>query len=231
MWSHRVRQPPARAGPERKEACPGCGLVFREATVLPALGHDMVDHTILAPTCTTDGMQQSVCSRCELIGPLKSVPATGHDMQTRTVLAPTCTAAGMEQEGLHALRRDRCADESARARPRLYGRRDGADVRNAGLHDATCGRCGDHFTDSYIAPHGPHLRRRRRDARADLHPRGRDDLHLLLRQDSHGADREAGAQLCAADRRADVHGAWLHGLCLRALRRPDDGRLCPRAGP
>ena len=66
--------------------------------MLPALGHDMVDHTILAPTCTTDGMQQSVCSRCELIGPLKSVPATGHDMQTRTVLAPTCTAAGMEQE-------------------------------------------------------------------------------------------------------------------------------------
>ena len=99
-------------------------------------------------------MQQSVCSRCELIGPLKSVPATGHDMQTRTVLAPTCTAAGMEQEVC-----THCGETGALTNLPALGHDYAAVVteptcETPGFTTHTCGRCGDHFTDSYIAPTG-----------------------------------------------------------------------------
>lgn len=218
-------------GLSESEACPGCGLVFREATVLPALGHDMVDHTILAPTCTTDGMQQSVCSRCELIGPLKSVPATGHDMQTRTVLAPTCTAAGMEQEVC-----THCGETGALTNLPALGHDYAAVVteptcETPGFTTHTCGRCGDHFTDSYIAPTGHTYG----DGVVTREPTCTREGEMTYTCSCGKTHTEPIAKLAHSYVpqivEPDVHGAWLHGLCLRALRRPDDGRLCPRAGP
>ena len=152
MWSRRVRRPPAEPGLSESEALPGCGLVFREATVLPALGHDMVNHTILARPARRTACSRSVCSRCELIGPLKSVPATGHDMKTAPSLPrPARLRAWSRKVCTH------CGETGALTNLPALGHDYAAVVteptcETPSFTTHTCGRCGDRLPLTFIAP-------------------------------------------------------------------------------
>ena len=82
----------------------GCGDAYTEA--IPALGHDMVTDTAVAPTCTATGLTEgSHCTRCDHKVAQEEVPALGHDMVVDKAVAPTCTATGLT-EGSHCSRCD-----------------------------------------------------------------------------------------------------------------------------
>lgn len=104
-------------------------------------------------------------------------------------------------------------------------------MRNAGLHDAHLRAAAIHFTDSYIAPTGHTYG----DGVVTREPTCTREGEMTYTCSCGKTHTEPIAKLAHSYVpqivEPDVHGAWLHGLCLRALRRPDDGRLCPRAGP
>ncbi len=65
----------------------------RESKVLPALGHEEIPHSALAPTCTQVGWNAYVtCSRCDYTT-YEELAATGHS-HTAVVTEPTCTEKG-----------------------------------------------------------------------------------------------------------------------------------------
>lgn len=85
------------AGNETGIVCEKCGAIVKEALVIEALGHDWVDSgKSVAPTCTTEGLDDYKCSRCTEV---KSgvVPATGH-LNTETVpgTPADCTLSGVQ---------------------------------------------------------------------------------------------------------------------------------------
>ena len=77
-------------------SCKLCGQIYEMGDSIPALGHDFVN-TVIAPTCTTDGYTEHLCSRCQHLEYSDTIAATGHkadSVEFENVVAATCTAAG-----------------------------------------------------------------------------------------------------------------------------------------
>ena len=74
--------------------CATCDTELSRTTItVEALGHDLVEHSAKAPTCTEIGWNAYVtCSRCEYTT-YAEIPATGHS-HNAVVTAPTCTEEG-----------------------------------------------------------------------------------------------------------------------------------------
>ena len=78
--------------------CATCDTELTRTTIIvDALGHDLVEHSAKAPTCTEIGWNTYVtCSRCDYTT-YAEIPATGHTESAVVVennVAPTCTATG-----------------------------------------------------------------------------------------------------------------------------------------
>lgn len=82
----------------------------------------------------------------------------------------------------------------------------------------TCTLCASSYTDGYSPPPANKFRQRYRHQGAHLHERGREDLHLLLRPDSHGAHRPHPPQLYPPGDKAYLHRNGLHDLRLHLRR-------------
>ena len=69
----------------------------RNTIIVPALGHDYIDHAAKAPTCTEIGWNAyQTCSRCDYTT-YKEIPATGHTKgQSHGTVQPTCTTEGYD---------------------------------------------------------------------------------------------------------------------------------------
>ena len=88
---------PATCTEDGSESCvwndPVCGE-FRFDAVIPALGHDFVDHEAQAPTCTESGWEAYLtCTRCDYTN-YEEIPALGHDLVDHEAQAATCTEPG-----------------------------------------------------------------------------------------------------------------------------------------
>ena len=78
--------------------CATCGKVLASQTVIPALGHDMGQWTIIEnPTCTTIGIQSRHCNRCDH-SEEEVMDALGHNLgQWEIIKESTCTEDGRRQ--------------------------------------------------------------------------------------------------------------------------------------
>lgn len=85
--------------------CATCDTELSRTTIIvDALGHDLVEHSTKAPTCTEIGWNTYVtCSRCDHTT-YAEIPATGHS-HNAVVTAPTCTEQGYTTHTCH------CGDE------------------------------------------------------------------------------------------------------------------------
>lgn len=83
-------------GYEGKEYCSVCNTTIKERTIIPATGHQWgAWRTTLAKTCTTDGKEERVCSKCSEKEE-RTIPATGHTPKKEEGVAATCTNNGHE---------------------------------------------------------------------------------------------------------------------------------------
>lgn len=85
--------------------CATCDTELSRTTItVDALGHELVEHSAKAPTCTEIGWNTYVtCSRCGYTT-YAETPATGHS-HNAVVTAPTCTEQGYTTHTCH------CGDE------------------------------------------------------------------------------------------------------------------------
>lgn len=74
--------------------CKKCDKVFDQWQVIPALGHDY-QVTTVEPTCTENGCDLYMCSRCGKTKQDKETEPLGHDFVVTTV-PPTCLELGYE---------------------------------------------------------------------------------------------------------------------------------------
>ena len=83
-------------GYKGREYCSVCNTTIKERTIIPATGHQWGEwHTALAKTCTTDGKEERVCSKCSEKEE-RTIPATGHTPKKEEGVAATCTNNGHE---------------------------------------------------------------------------------------------------------------------------------------
>lgn len=83
-------------GYKGREYCSVCNTTIKERTIIPATGHQWDEwHTALAKTCTTDGKEERVCSKCSEKEE-RTIPATGHTPKKEEGVAATCTNNGHE---------------------------------------------------------------------------------------------------------------------------------------
>lgn len=83
-------------GYKGREYCSVCNTTIKERTIIPATGHQWGEwHTALAKTCTTDGKEERVCSKCSEKEE-RTIPATGHTIKKEEGVAATCTNDGHE---------------------------------------------------------------------------------------------------------------------------------------
>ena len=83
-------------GYEGREYCSVCNTTIKERTIIPATGHQWGEwHTALDKTCTTDGKEERVCSKCSEKEE-RTIPATGHTLKKEEGAAATCTKDGHE---------------------------------------------------------------------------------------------------------------------------------------
>lgn len=83
-------------GYKGREYCSVCNTTIKERTIIPATGHQWGEwHTALAKTCTTDGKEERVCSKCSEKEE-RTIPATGHTHKKEEGVAATCTNDGHE---------------------------------------------------------------------------------------------------------------------------------------
>lgn len=83
-------------GYKGREYCSVCNTTFKERTIIPATGHEWGEwKTTLAQTCTTDGKEERVCSKCSEKEE-RTIPATGHTPKKEEGVAATCTNGGHE---------------------------------------------------------------------------------------------------------------------------------------
>lgn len=83
-------------GYDGREYCSVCNTTIKERTIIPATGHQWGEwHTALAKTCTTDGKEERVCSKCSEKEE-RTIPATGHTLKKEEGVAATCTNDGHE---------------------------------------------------------------------------------------------------------------------------------------
>lgn len=81
-------------GYDGREYCSVCNTTIKERTIIPATGHQWGEwHTALAKTCTTDGKEERVCSKCSEKEE-RTIPATGHDVKLVGAKDSTCTSKG-----------------------------------------------------------------------------------------------------------------------------------------
>lgn len=85
--------------------CPTCGCIRQDPSVIPALGHIIVEDAAIMPTCTETGLTAgSHCSRCgEAIVPRGIIAAKGHVVVIDPAVEPTLTMNG-KTEGSHCER-------------------------------------------------------------------------------------------------------------------------------
>ncbi|MBQ4365459.1 MAG: hypothetical protein II804_04255 [Clostridia bacterium] len=82
-----------------KAVCALCGEVLNESVVIPALGHDKVQHEGRAPTCGESGWAAyETCTRCDYTTYAALAPTGAHSWVWITDTAPTCSAAGAGHE-------------------------------------------------------------------------------------------------------------------------------------
>ena len=96
---------PATGSYDNVVYCATCDTELSRTTItVDALGHDLVEHSAKAPTCTEIGWNTYVtCSRCDHTT-YAEIPATGHS-HNAVVTAPTCTEQGYTTHTCH------CGDE------------------------------------------------------------------------------------------------------------------------
>lgn len=83
-------------GYKGREYCSICNTTIKERTIIPATGHQWGEwHTALAKTCTTDGKEERVCSKCSEKEE-RTIPATGHTLKKEEGVVATCTKDGHE---------------------------------------------------------------------------------------------------------------------------------------
>ena len=83
-------------GYEGREYCSVCNTTIKERTIIPATGHQWgAWRTTLAKTCTTDGKEVRVCSKCSKTEE-RTIPATGHTLKKEEGVVATCTKDGHE---------------------------------------------------------------------------------------------------------------------------------------
>lgn len=83
-------------GYDGREYCSVCNTTIKERTIIPATGHQWgAWRTTLAKTCTTDGKEERVCSKCSEKEE-RTIPATGHTPKKEEGVAATCTNDGHE---------------------------------------------------------------------------------------------------------------------------------------
>ena len=83
-------------GYKGREYCSVCNTTFKERTIIPATGHEWGEwKTTLAQTCTTDGKEERVCSKCSKTEE-RTIPATGHTLKKEEGVVATCTKDGHE---------------------------------------------------------------------------------------------------------------------------------------
>ena len=81
-------------GYEGREYCSVCNTTIKERTIITATGHEWGEwKTTLAQTCTTDGKEERVCSKCSEKEE-RTLKATGHDVKLVGAKDSTCTSKG-----------------------------------------------------------------------------------------------------------------------------------------
>lgn len=122
-----VTQPTCTVDGYTTHTC-SCGETYTDS-IVPALGHDLVDHEGQAPTCTEVGWDDYVaCSRCDY-STYNELPKTPHQYGSWWEVTPaTCTQAGLEQRFCSCSARDT---------------RDIEPLGHAYNSNKVCSRCGD----------------------------------------------------------------------------------------
>ena len=78
------------------KVCSVCKVVLQKRYIVPALGHDLVNHEAQETTCTEIGWEAyDTCSRCDYTTYVEK-PALGHDLVNHEAQEPTCTEIGWE---------------------------------------------------------------------------------------------------------------------------------------
>lgn len=126
-------------GYKGREYCSVCNTTIKERTIIPATGHQWGEwHTALAKTCTTDGKEERVCSKCSKTEE-RTIPATGHTLKKEEGAAATCTKDG--HEGNTVCEVCKQVITTGKVIPKL-----GHDWSN---ENGKCTRCGESHEHSY----------------------------------------------------------------------------------
>ena len=126
-------------GYEGREYCSVCNTTIKERTIIPATGHQWgAWRTTLAKTCTTDGKEVRVCSKCSEKEE-RTIPATGHTLKKEEGVAATCTKDG--HEGNTVCEVCRKTLKEGKVIPKL-----GHDWSN---ENGKCTRCGESHKHSF----------------------------------------------------------------------------------
>lgn len=126
-------------GYEGREYCSVCNTTIKERTIIPATGHQWGEwHTALDKTCTTDGKEERVCSKCSEKEE-RTIPATGHTLKKEEGVAATCTKDG--HEGNTVCEVCKQVITTGKVIPKL-----GHDWSN---ENGKCTRCGERHEHSY----------------------------------------------------------------------------------
>ena len=126
-------------GYKGREYCSVCNTTIKERTIIPATGHQWGEwHTALAKTCTTDGKEERVCSKCSEKEE-RTIPATGHTPKKEEGVAATCTKDG--HEGNTVCEVCRKTLKEGKVIPKL-----GHDWSN---ENGKCTRCGESHKHSF----------------------------------------------------------------------------------
>lgn len=126
-------------GYKGREYCSVCNTTIKERTIIPATGHQWGEwHTALAKTCTTDGKEERVCSKCSEKEE-RTIPATGHTLKKEEGAAATCTKDG--HEGNTVCEVCKQVITTGKVIPKL-----GHDWSN---ENGKCTRCGESHEHSY----------------------------------------------------------------------------------
>ena len=126
-------------GYEGREYCSVCNTTIKERTIIPATGHQWgAWRTTLAKTCTTDGKEERVCSKCSEKEE-RTIPATGHTPKKEEGVAATCTKDG--HEGNTVCEVCRKTLKEGKVIPKL-----GHDWSN---ENGKCTRCGESHKHSF----------------------------------------------------------------------------------
>ncbi len=84
------------AGLTEGSHCSVCNKILTAQKPIPLTSHTAGDWSVqIAPTCTTQGVQQKTCTVCNTVLSTQTVAATGHDLGDWVVVTPaTCSQKG-----------------------------------------------------------------------------------------------------------------------------------------